>query len=515
MTKSFKYLNLFLILMFIFGISNVTCNQTSSIDTLNKNLTSAKAINETLAQDNFKQKLENLRNLVNKFYLPFIVTIGLIGNTFTIIIMSKESFLLRIYDSNLTFKQNIQINMEKLYPKSNTKQNLVLIKINDDKTCTGTPQQQQAKNKKANTNASSSNIFIFSLAISDLIYNIVLALLCITRAGLNILNINYVCQISIAVTYICSFLSAAFTTLFTFQRFIAVIDPLRSATSVSLHSRTKIKRIILVLIAFSVVIYSFSLFMYDAEPKKDHESSEAQPICGFKENFSNLVHLIDNTVDSFLTLIVPAISILVMNVAIIKSISSYDKSNILSKDGARKREKSYMDTNAEIVSGTHSESSLNRIENFNSEIEGFNKFEGDHTRSSNGWSNISNLKHQDGKGLKTVSAAQNTSSSSSHITKTLLTVSFAFILLNSPFRLSRLITHIRMSLQQNYIYSDFEFIVNEVLINLYFTSYSVNFFLYSLCGKRFRDSFKALVYFMVFGCYKRFFILFNNIFKRK
>lgn len=77
------------------------------------------------------------------------------------------------------------------------------------------------KNKKPssyNTQFSSTNYFIFSLAVSDLIYNFFLALVVITKNDImNILDREYFCEISVCITYICSFLSAAFTTLFTFQ----------------------------------------------------------------------------------------------------------------------------------------------------------------------------------------------------------------------------------------------------------------------------------------------------------
>lgn len=198
-----------------------------------------------------------------------------------------------------------------------------------------------AKNSQSNQ-FTSTNYFIFSLAISDLIYNFILACVWITRLGLNILNINYICQISIFISYICSFLSAAFTTLFTFQRFIAVVNPLKSATSFSLQSKYVIRRVILVLLLLSMIVYSFSLFLYDTSPKKDHEANEAQSICGVKENYTNWVYIIDNTLDSFLTLIVPSVGIIFMNVAICKSLSKYQKSNIFNKMrkmSAKKRRK--------------------------------------------------------------------------------------------------------------------------------------------------------------------------------
>lgn len=137
------------------------------------------------------------------------------------------------------------------------------------------------------------------------------------------------CQSSIAITYMCSFLSAAFTTLFTFQRFIAIVNPLKSATSFSLQSTRIIRRVIIGLIVFAFVAYSFSFFMYDSSLKKTLENqAEAKAECDMKEHYSHIVRIIDNTLDSFLTLIVPALGILIMNALICRSLAKYRKENI-------------------------------------------------------------------------------------------------------------------------------------------------------------------------------------------
>ena len=64
--------------------------------------------------DTLKIKLENIRNLVNSYYFPLIVTIGLIGNTLIIIILSNENRLVK-QDEKHKNKQELQ----KLNKKSN------------------------------------------------------------------------------------------------------------------------------------------------------------------------------------------------------------------------------------------------------------------------------------------------------------------------------------------------------------------------------------------------------------
>lgn len=442
---------------------------------LNSSLVNNNNLTE-IEQDDLKQKLESLRDIVNVYYLPLIVSVGIIGNTLTLIILTFENKLSLIYDINSTFRQNLKMYYDRSMSKNQNYQNTLF---------------NNYKKSHKTSHFASSNYFIVFLAISDLIYNFILACVWITRLGLNILNIKYICQFSVMISYICSFLSAAFTTLFTFQRFMAVANPLKSFNNF-LNSKKAIVRLTVVLIIFSFIVYSFSLFLYDTSSKKDHEVSAEHETCGVNEKYSNLVYTIDNTVDSFLTLIIPAFGIIVMNLAICKSLSNYRKSNILNDENsmvAKRQAKNSM-----ISIKPLSEKDLNACERFSLETDTELKSNNDITERKIS-RNLTLPKHK-----QNVNKDNN---SSRHITKMLLIVSFAFLLLNSPFRLSKLVSFINMLGKKNYVYSNLDFIINEVLINLYFTSYSVNFFLYSLCGKKFKQSLKSLVFYFVFIFYKR------------
>jgi hypothetical protein len=406
-------------------------------------------MNSTQVENSLKLELENVRNLINMYYFPLIVTIGLIGNTLIIIILSKENKLMEWYSKHETIRKN----------RSIKNKNIQQDDLQQPLGCRPNSQFIPKHKRKASISVgfSSTNYFLFSLAISDLIYNFILALLYLTRIGVyDILNMNYVCQTTIAITYICSFLSAAFTMLFTFQRFIAVVFPLKSATTFSLQSKNVIRRVIGTLVVSSILIYSFSLVMYDTEPKQVHENGPAKRMCGINDKYTNLVYIIENTLDTVLTLIIPSVSIIIMNTVICRSFSKHSKDNFLN------------DSN-----NNSSKQDQNLIKNSNNQNKKLNQ-----QQNSN-------------------------SASSRRITKTLLIVSFAFVLLNSPYRLSKLISYIDMSIKKQFVYSNVEFIVNEVLINLYFTSYSVNFFFYSFTGKKFRQSLKALFVHIFYLCFYR------------
>ena len=449
-------LNSHSILLFIYFFLLLICLKVNSDELnnqTNSNFNNVQNNNSTEnTEEEIRKKIEVFRNMVYLYYLPLIVLIGIIGNSITLVILSFEKKLLSIYDVTKSFKANIEASLN----INNVVKNI--------------------KRHSGGVQFSSSNYFIASLAISDLIYNLILLCLWITRMGFNILNIRYICEISIALSYICSFLSAAFTTMFTFQRFMAVVYPLKSATCVSLQSKFKIKILIFLLMIFSIATYSFSLFMYDAEPKKEHEqSTELQNICSIKNGYTNTVNIIDNSIDTFLTLIIPSFCILIMNIAIIKTVTMNSKnggflerikrkSDFRNKKGKKERNEDLLFIQKE--NSKEMETLPTLVKNTGPNVPQF-QINNDHKTKSN---------------------------SSSHITKTLLVVSFFFILLNSPYRVSKLFSYINLITKKTEVYSNFDFVLNEVLINLYFTSYSVNFFLYSLCGKKFRASLKALIF---------------------
>jgi hypothetical protein len=471
---------LFLILLCIKVNSSATRSSTQSKNNQSFVKNGTDSNNSTQNNhDSLRVKIEIFRNLLYLYYLPLIVLVGIIGNSMTLLIVSLEKKLLLMYDSTKTFNQNMQASLS----------------ANNHQSKGG----KSIKRNLAGVHFSTSNYFIGFLSISDLIYNIILMLVWITRVGFNILNTRYICEVSIALSYICSFLSAAFTTMFTFQRFMACVYPLKSATSYSLQSKSKIKCLTFILIVFSCFIYSFSLFMYDAEPKKQHEeSTELQNICSIKNGYNNIVNIIDNTLDSFLTLIIPSFCILFMNIAIIKTISNSQNSILKKIQNISKRKKKEQENKQEA---------LNEESSFFIEKD----------KDQEGLAQISNaitVNEQDSNKnahiQKTQGHKTNTATSNSHITQTLLVVSFFFILLNCPYRASKLISYIQMTTKKTEVYSNFDFAMNEVLINLYFTSYSVNFFLYSLCGKKFRQSLKALVFLLILFLFKSFMFVFRR-----
>lgn len=109
------------------------------------------------------------------------------------------------------------------------------------------------------------------------------------------------------------------------------MNPLKSATSFSLQSTRVIRRVIIVLIVFACLAYSYSLFIYDAELHPRHNATGAlvmEPRCAPRTGYKYIAMTLENTLDSFLTMIVPAVGILYMNFSICRALSKYSKENI-------------------------------------------------------------------------------------------------------------------------------------------------------------------------------------------
>ena len=56
-----------------------------------------------------KTRLEEFRDFIYRYILPIMVTIGIVGNTLTIIILSKEHELNALYDPSCTFQENLRL----------------------------------------------------------------------------------------------------------------------------------------------------------------------------------------------------------------------------------------------------------------------------------------------------------------------------------------------------------------------------------------------------------------------
>jgi hypothetical protein len=158
-----------------------------------------------------------------------------------------------------------------------------------------------------------SSILLSALAAVDLLYLLIIFLSIIdilTNQAIGLHRSLLFCQITVYITHVCSFLSAAFTLSFTLQRFVAVLFPLHANAIIS--NRASIINIFL-LIFISCTFYSFSFFVTNI--------SHGQ--CREDESYPALFPLL--IVDICLTFVLPFIFILLFNFAIVYKLQSRKK----------------------------------------------------------------------------------------------------------------------------------------------------------------------------------------------
>jgi len=150
-----------------------------------------------------------------------------------------------------------------------------------------------------------SSMLLTALAAVDLLYLLIIFLSIVdvlTNQAIGLHRSLILCQGTVYITHVCSFLSASFTLSFTLQRFVAVLFPLHANTIIS--NRSSIINI-LILLAFGCSFYSFSFFV----------TNLSQGECREDENYPALFPLL--IVDTCLTFVLPFICILLFNCAIV------------------------------------------------------------------------------------------------------------------------------------------------------------------------------------------------------
>jgi hypothetical protein len=238
-------------------------------------------------------------------------------------------------------------------------------------------------------------------------------------------------------TYVSSFLSVWYVVSFTVERYIAVHYPLRRY---EFCTTNRAKIVVLSLACFAAIIYSFGTWTSGVYPVM------GMPVCGPLPHFMYLVNLINN-VDTFITLILPFVAILFMNVRIaLKVVQFYRTRRTVTEHS--------VSTSRDSDSGYEGSTRL-RIVVPSAGRTGY-------------------LRNQ------------------VRVTKMLLTVSSIFLLMNLPRHSERVYVFIR-SLSEERLPRNHQLMIWQRIFNfLYYLHFCINVFLYSALGTNFRKAFFCL-----------------------
>ncbi len=341
-------------------------------------------------------------NYFNKVYLFFVIIIGIIGNSITILVFVR------------------------------------------------TKNQQYRR----------SRFFLISLAISDSVYLLVLLCYWLEEMGIyNILKRNVICQTTVYITYVASFMSSAIVLAFTVQRVISIIFPFEQST------KLKAKISFCIMLLFACVFYSFAFWGYYVEKADDGDN---EPYCKAKPAYEKLIDQL-NLADSVFTFCLPFTGILILNLIIIKKLRDSDNDFMLGKSTNNRLVRSMR----KVPARTH------------------------HSMLANSPQVQALILNKTTTGNTIRSTTTNStdtqcpmSVTSRKVTKMLLVISSVFFMLNLPYHSFTVYLYFQITTRPSSNYTHAEDCILTVTKQVFYTSFACNFFLYSITGTAFRAEFK-------------------------
>lgn len=315
----------------------------------------------------------------------------------------------------------------------------------------------------------SSSYYLAALATADSGFLFALFIVWLNSLDVDWYSRNGGCKFVIYCTLVCSFLSVWLVVAFTVERFIAVCYPLHRPTMCTVR---RAKMTIAGLVLFAMMAYSYAFLV--AGIVYDAADGYRTPQCLGYERYLRAMTVLNN-VDTVTTLIVPFIIIVVMNVTIArKIIAFYKRRSQMNEDltpafSARVNRKRNLKGESSVNSSPPTQGSLLSTASFRATNQ----------RSGNG---------------TTQSSFRETMRSRTQIriTKMLLIVSTVFIILNLPSHAVRLHVVFEALLNPLFEATDRLQLTQQYTQLIYYTNFSINFFLYSLAGANFRKALSQL-----------------------
>lgn len=293
---------------------------------------------------------------------------------------------------------------------------------------------------------SSCSVFLASLAVVDNIFLVSLIISWVDGEIDMILISDFPCQLLVYTTYVTSFLSVWFIVGFTIERFIAICFPLHSNLLCSVF-REKVTVGVLTIVA--LVMYNFSFWTTLAVPEDG---------CLHKIEYLQFLN-IATWIDTMLTVIIPFLVIAVVNTMVLRAVM---KCSPKTKERPSRQMKHHR---------TNSEQRCESSKDFRE-------------RGRTGlFRNVTAVRR----------SGANRANHQVRVTRTLLFVSSTFLFLNLPAHVLRLYNLIAFATSSVPIVSDKFFFFQEITAMLYYTTFSCNFFLYTLFGRNFKQSLASIL----------------------
>lgn len=324
----------------------------------------------------------------------------------------------------------------------------------------------------------SSYVYLAFLNVADTLF-----LLCLLVAWLGRINVRLMdrvgwCQLTVYLSYASSFLSVWIVVGFTVERYIVVFHPLKKDVWCT---RRRAYMVVLCLAATSLCLYSFSTWTNGVVALAD-----GSHVCAPRRRFMTLMRVATG-IDTLITLVVPSVVIIGFNVSMSVKIReiAYKRKHQLTAGGDKTCCMKYGGGDGGgggVGVGGGGGGWANGRESYRLEP-GFlpssrlscSSFQ---LRRLIGGRHVSNDSIRRRFQLRT--------------TRTLLTISSVFLVLNMPSHVLRVYAMLYYLSDATYALPRHVSLCQHLVQMLYYINFAVNFFLYSACSRTFRGALRRL-----------------------
>nr|BAO01068.1 neuropeptide GPCR A18 [Nilaparvata lugens] len=304
----------------------------------------------------------------------------------------------------------------------------------------------------------SSSYYLAALAASDTGFLATLFVAWLPIVNVPLFNKPVICQASIYLNSVCSFVSVWLVVTFTVERFIVVLYPLQRQAVCTV---TRAKAVLAILAIVALLTYSPYLITSAPQLKADPLTNTTHEVCTLLDGYHDLASLL-NSVDVMLTLVLPFVLIVALNSLICRTVWRL----------------------ARIRRGMMLPPSEQQPAAGGGNCTGGSRLHRSRKLQSSGGSSCA----------VAMSAARQprkrSPSSSAKVTEMLLVVSTVFIVLNLPSYVVRI--WIYASPPSHNEHNNWQIILQHYFLVLFNTNFGINFVLYCVSGQNFRRALVSL-----------------------
>ena len=284
----------------------------------------------------------------------------------------------------------------------------------------------------------STSVYLAALAFSDTGFLACLGIGWLESLKLQFFHTEGICQLTVYASFVFSFTSVWFVNAFTTEMYIAVFHPMKSP---KLSTRANARRSVCCISFVAAVIYIYTFWI----TKLVEDPHSGQKVCIVLQEHHKTI-MIMSYVDTVLTLLVPFTMIIVMITRLLIHITKFYKT-----------EQENMGNSAVSESNTSTPEVTHRSVSATLTA----------TRAS----------------VRQANEAQK------KLMRMLVVTVVVFLVLNLPSHAIKVQFLFRSHFSETTVFTDTEGLMQIIFQVLYYANFSINFFLYIICGRSFRSAF--------------------------